>query len=117
MLGRDEVRERYAEFFNDIFNRGRLQRAERPESRDAEDPYPLPLSSEASGEHGQAAVYNTAVEYDPAADEWRVTDDTFTTDQAMYLANQGIWIGMWGGSHYPGRGVPGQSDRLEQWEV
>lgn len=105
-----EVREPFAAFFNNAFNRGRFQRAERPESRDPSSPYPLPLSSEAGGEYGQAAVYNTAVEYDTATDEWRVVDDIFTTEQAMYLANQHIWIGMWGGSHYPGRGIPGQSD-------
>ncbi|MFA9418376.1 hypothetical protein [Natrinema sp. HArc-T2] len=104
------VKDTFARFFNQTFNRGRLQRAERPQSRDENAEYTLPLPPEAGGEYGQAAVYNTAVEYDPAADEWSVTDDRFNTEWALYLANQDIWIGQWAGDFYQGRGRPWHSD-------
>ena len=57
-----------------------------------------------------AAVYNREVAYDTGAGEWSVTDDTFRTAEALYLANQDIWVGNWGGEFYQGRGVPGTSD-------
>jgi len=110
VLGMDGVKEVYASFFNNTLRRGRLQRAERHETRDEDFEHTLPLPPEAGGEFGQAAVYNTEVEYDTGADEWTVTDDTFTTAQALYLANQEIWISQWGGDFYEGRGVPGQND-------
>jgi plastocyanin len=110
LLGMD-VRENYASFFNQTFNRGRLQRAERPQSRDESAEYTLPLPPAAGGEFGQAAVYNAEVEYDTGADEWSVTDRTFDTEWALYLANQDIWISHWGGDFYRGRGVPGRNDR------
>jgi hypothetical protein len=69
-----------------------------------------PLPPAAGGEFGQAAVYNGAVEYDTGAGEWSVTDDRFYTADALYLANQDIWVGNWGGDFYQGRGVPGTSD-------
>ncbi|MEF8915709.1 plastocyanin/azurin family copper-binding protein [Natronomonas sp.] len=109
LLGMD-VKEDYARFFNQTFNRGRLQRAERPQSRDEGAEYTLPLPPAAGGEFGQAAVYNAEVEYDPDADEWSVTDDRFDTEWSLYLANQDIWISHWGGDFYQGRGVPGRSD-------
>ena len=105
-----EIKDQYARFFDQTFNRGRLQRAERPPSRDPEAENPLPLPPKAGGEFGQAAVYNTAVEYDPGADSWSVVDDRFDTEQALYLANQDIWISHWGGEFFNGRGVPGKSD-------
>ncbi|WP_254841356.1 plastocyanin/azurin family copper-binding protein [Natronomonas marina] len=105
-----DVQENYASFFNQTFNRGRLQRAERPQSRDESAEYTLPLPPAAGGEFGQAAVYNAAVEYDTGADEWSVADRTFDTEGALYLANQDIWISHWGGDFYQGRGVPGRSD-------
>lgn len=104
------VRDRYARFFDQTFNRGRLQRAERPQSRDENAEYTLSLPPAAGGEYGQAAVYNAEVEYDAGADEWSVTDRTFDTEGALFLANQDIWISHWGGDFYQGRGVPGQSD-------
>ena len=107
------VQDRYARFFNQTFNRGRLQRAERPQSRDESAEYTLPLPPAAGGEYGQAAVYNAEVEYDAGADEWSVTDRTFDTEGALYLANQDIWISHWGGDFYQGRGVPGRSDTPE----
>ena len=110
VLGRSDAKERYASFFNQTVNRGRLQRAERPNSRDENAEYTLPLPPMAGGEFGQAAVYNREVEYDTGSDEWTVTDDTFDTEASMYLANQDIWISQWGGEFYQGRGVPGQSD-------
>ena len=110
VLGMDGVQETYASFFNNTLRRGELQRAERPETRNEDFEYTLPLPPEAGGEFGQAAVYNTEVEYDTGADEWSVTDDTFTTAQALYLANQEIWISQWGNDFYEGRGVPGQND-------
>jgi plastocyanin len=109
VLGLD-VQENYARFFNQTFNRGRLQRAERPQSRDENAEYTLPLPPKAGGEFGQAAVYNAEVEYDPDADEWSVVDDRFDTEWSLYLANQDIWISHWGGDFYQGRGVPGRSD-------
>ncbi|QCC51669.1 halocyanin domain-containing protein [Halapricum salinum] len=105
-----DVRDIYARYFNQTFNRGRLQRAERPQSRDESAEYTLPLPPAAGGEHGQAAVYNAEIEYDTTADEWSVTDDSFDTEGALYLANQDIWIGQWAGDFYQGRGVPGESD-------
>ena len=39
-----------------------------------------------------------------------MTDDTFTTAQAEYLANQDVWISNWGGGFYNGRGIPGRTD-------
>jgi hypothetical protein len=110
VLGLDGVKDVYATFFNNTFNRGRLQRAERPPSRDEDAQYTLPLPQDAGGEFGQATVYNTEVEYDTDADEWTVTDDAFTTAPALYLANQDIWIAQWGGEFYQGRGRPGLTD-------
>jgi hypothetical protein len=109
-LGMD-VERTFAAFFDGTFNRGKLQRAERSPSHSDSAANSLPLPSAAGGEHGQAAVYNSEVEYDTAADEWSVTDDLFRTEWALYLANQDIWIGNWGGDFYTGRGVPGKSDR------
>jgi hypothetical protein len=108
-----EIKETFARFFNQTFNRGRLQRAERPPSRDESAEYTLSLPPAAGDEYGQAAVYNAEVEYDTDTDEWSVTDPTFDTEGALYLANQDIWIGLWGGEFYPGRGVPGKSDTPE----
>jgi len=113
VLGRSGVRDTFARFFNQTFNRGRLQRAERPPSRSEDAEHPLPLPPNAGGEYGQAAVYNAEVEYDTDADEWTVTDPRFRTEEALYLANQDIWVGNWGGDFYQGRGVPGQSDTPE----
>jgi len=110
VLGQSGVREQFARFFDATFNRGRLQRAQRPPSRDTGAEHVLPLPPEAGGEFGQAAVYNGAVEYDTGADEWTVADDRFYTADALYLANQDIWVGNWGGDFYQGRGVPGKSD-------
>jgi plastocyanin len=110
VLGMNGVRDTYAQFFDATFNRGGLQRAQRPPSvDDTEDPVP-PLPPMAGGEFGQAAVYNAEIEYDTDAGEWSVTDDTFDTEAALYLANQDIWIGQWGGDMYQGRGRPGHSD-------
>ncbi|MEF8813035.1 MAG: plastocyanin/azurin family copper-binding protein [Halovenus sp.] len=113
VLGRSDVRAQYAEFFNQTVNRGRLQRAERPPSRDENAEFPLPLPPMAGGEFGQPAVYNNTVEYDTAGDEWRVVDDSFDTEAAMYLASQDVWISQWGDNFYQGRGVPGRSDTPE----
>ncbi|WP_137286911.1 plasmid stabilization protein [Halorussus salinisoli] len=110
VLGMNEVQETFAICFNQAFNRGRLQRAERPQSRDDDSEYPLPLPTDAGGEYGQAAVYNTEVQYDTDADEWSVTDRTFDCEQALYLANQDIWMSQWGGEFFEGRGVPGKND-------
>ncbi|MEF8851883.1 MAG: halocyanin domain-containing protein [Haloarculaceae archaeon] len=113
VLGRTGARDTFARFFDQTFNRGRLQRAERPPSRSQDADHPLPLPPGAGGEFGQAAVYNGEVEYDSEADEWSVTDDRFYTAEALYLANQDIWVGNWGGDFYQGRGVPGRSDTPE----
>ena len=110
VLEMDGVKETFARYFDETFNRGRLQRAERPPSRDPEAEHTLPLPPAAGGEFGQAAVYNAAVEYDTGADEWRVDDDRFHTASALYLANQDIWISQWGGDFFDGRGVPGEND-------
>ncbi|WP_276275778.1 hypothetical protein [Haloarcula regularis] len=110
VLGNTEVRPLFAEFFDATFNRGRLQRAQRPPSVSGSNPDEPPLPPKAGGEFGQAAVYNGEVAYDTAAGEWSVTDDRFYTADALYLANQDIWVGNWGGEFYQGRGVPGTSD-------
>ena len=112
VLGMDR-KDQYARFFDQTLNRGRLQRAERPSSRDEDAEHTLPLPPEAGGEFGQAAVYNAAVEYDTAADEWRVADDGFDTAASLYLSNQEVWISQWGGEFYSGRGVPGETDSPE----
>ena len=109
VLGMD-VKDVYARYFDQTFNRGRLQRAERPPSRDESAENTLPLPPAAGGEHGQAAVYNGEIEYDTGSGEWSVTDDRFYTAEALYLANQDIWISQWGGDFYQGRGVPGEND-------
>ncbi|MFC7059501.1 hypothetical protein [Halovenus salina] len=109
VLGMD-IRDQYAQFFNQTLNRGRLQRAQRPPSRSDDEEHAPPLPPAAGGEFGQAAVYNAAVEYDTGADEWSVVDDTFDTAGALYLSNQEIWISQWGGDFYRGRGVPGRSE-------
>lgn len=110
VLGIDGVEPKYARWFDETFNRGLLQRAQRPNSvDDADDPRP-PLPQDAGGEFGQAAVSNAAVEYDADADSWIVDDDRFRTGWALQLANQDIWISQWGGSFFEGRGVPGRSD-------
>jgi len=113
VLGYSGTRETFARFFNQTFNRGRLQRAERPPSHDENAEYPLALPPAAGGKFGQAAVYNAAVEYDTGADEWSVSDPRFRTADALYLANQDIWVGNWAGDFFQGRGVPGESDRPE----
>jgi halocyanin-like protein len=110
VLGRDDAKETFAGFFDGTVNRGRLQRAQRPPSAQESDPNPLPLPPKAGGEYGQAAVSNAAVEYDTAAGEWAVTDETFVTAEALYLANQEIWTSQWGGDFFEGRGVPGTND-------
>ncbi len=110
ILNRSNAQDVFSTYFNNTFNRGRLQRAERPLSHQESSEYPLPLPNEAGGEYGQAAVYNTAVEYSTSNDEWSVVDDSFDTEQALYLANQDIWISHWGGEFYEGRGVPGTND-------
>jgi plastocyanin len=109
-----DVGPQYASFFDQTVNRGRLQRAERPPSRDEAADHTLPLPPAAGGEFGQAAVYNQAVEYDVAGDEWSVADDRFVTADALYAANQEIWISHWNGDFYSGRGVPGQSETPPQ---
>jgi plastocyanin len=109
LLGMD-LKDQYARFFDQTFNRGRLQRAERPPSRDEAAAFTLPLPPAAGGEFGQAAVYNQAVAYDTDSREWSVVDDSFVTADALYLANQDIWISQWGGSFFGGRGVPGRND-------
>jgi hypothetical protein len=109
-LGLVGVQDRFASCFDEMFNRARLQRAERPQSRNENAEYPLPLPPKAGGEYGQAAVYNTEIQYDTDSDTWRVTDETFDTEQALYLANQDIWMSQWGGDFFQGRGVPGKSD-------
>jgi len=120
VFGWDAVQDQYATFYNQTFNRGRLQRAERPPSRvtdrlaEQTEEHRLPLPQNAGGEYGQAAVYNTEVTYDADADEWSVTDDRFTTAGALYLSNQDIWIARWGTQFYNGRGVPGETDEPEQ---
>jgi hypothetical protein len=110
VLGTDGAKERYATFFDQTVNRGRLQRAERPQSRDTDAAHTLPLPPAAGGEYGQAAVYNAEIEYDTATGEWSVTDDSFDTEQALYLANQEVWISRWAGTFYQGRGRPGHTD-------
>ncbi|MFB6222722.1 MAG: halocyanin domain-containing protein [Haloarcula sp.] len=110
VLDRTDVRPLFAEFFNATFNRGRLQRAQRPPSVNQSNPDEPPVPPKAGGEFGQAAVYNAEVAYDTGADEWSVTDDRFDTEQALYLANQDIWVGNWGGDFFEGRGVPGTND-------
>jgi hypothetical protein len=114
VLGWNEVQRVYTEYFNQTFNRGRLQQAQRPASIDPEEDYKLPLPQNAGGKFGQSAVYNAEVTYDIDADEWSVTDDRFRTGESLYLANQDVWVGHWGGSFYPGRGVPGQTDTVEK---
>jgi len=113
VLGIDGVRDVYARYFNQTVNRGRLQRAQRPQSVDENAEHGPTLPPEAGGEYGQAAVYNAEVEYDTGADEWSVTDDRFDTEWALYLANQEIWISQWGGEFFEGRGVPGTNDTPE----
>ena len=114
VLGMEDAQDLYATYFDQTFNRGRLQRAERPPSVDPEAENRLPLPQNAGGKYGQAAVYNTEVTYHGDRDEWEVTDDRFRTAQALYLANQDIWIGQWGGDFYNGRGVPGKTDKPER---
>lgn len=53
---------------------------------------------------------------DTGTDQWTVTDDSFETGGALYLSNQDPRTPVWGGSAFPGRGVPGRTDRLERWE-
>jgi len=109
VLGMD-VKDQYAQFFDQTLNRGGLQRAQRPPSQSDSEEHAPPLPPAAGGEFGQAAVYNAAVEYDTGSDEWTVTDDTFDTEAALYLSNQEVWISQWGSDFYQGRGVPGQSE-------
>jgi hypothetical protein len=110
VLGRADAQGVFARYFNQTFNHGRLQRAERKQSRDEDAEHTLPLPQDAGGQYGQSAVYNAEVEYDTESDEWTVTDDAFDTEGGMYLSNQDIWISQWGGDFYQGRGVPGESD-------
>ncbi|MHB9287464.1 plasmid stabilization protein [Halobacteriales archaeon Cl-PHB] len=108
LLDTSRVREVFPTYFDQTFNVGGLQRAQRPQSVDEGREGQPPLSPNAGGDHGQAAVYNAAVEY--ADGEWTVVDDRFKTAEALYLANQDVWIGRWAGQPYEGRGVPGRTD-------
>jgi hypothetical protein len=109
VLGMSALQSTFARFFDATFHTGKLQRAQRPPSQGDRDNEP-PLPPKAGGEYGQAAVYNNAVEYDTGSGEWTVTDDGFRTADALYLANQDIWISQWAGDFFQGRGVPGQND-------
>ena len=111
VLGIDGARERYAGFFDGTVNAGGLQRAQREPSVSNREGEP-PLPPAAGGEFGQAAVYNAEVTYD--GDAWAVTEDTFRTADALYLANQELWLSNWAGDFYQGRGVPGESDEPPQ---
>jgi hypothetical protein len=119
VFGWERVQDQYATFYNQTFNRGRLQRADRPPSRVTDnlaentEEHRLSLPQNAGGKYGQAAVYNTEVTYDVDADEWQVIDDGFNTAQALYLANQDVWVGQWGNQFYDGRGIPGETDEPE----
>lgn len=53
---------------------------------------------------------------DTGTDEWTVTDYRFETAGALPLSNRDLWVSVWGGSAFPGRGVPGRTDRLGRWE-
>lgn len=110
VLGLDGVKAVYASFFNNTMNRGRLQRAEMPQSRDPDAQFTLPLPPKAGGQYGQALVYYKEVEYDVDADEWSVTVDTFDVEAGLYLSNQEVWVGQWGGQFFNGRGIPGETD-------
>jgi len=110
VLDMNGAKSTFAQFFDGTFNRGRLQRGQRPPSASGSSADEPPLPPAAGGEFGQAAVYNGEVKYDTSSGEWSVTDDRFYTGEALYLANQDIWVGNWGGDFYQGRGVPGQSD-------
>jgi len=109
VLGMSGTKDTFARFFDETFNTGRLQRAQRPPSVNGRENEP-PLPPKAGGEFGQAAVYNAEVQYDTDSGSWAVTDDSFRTAEALYLANQDIWVGNWAGDFYQGRGVPGESD-------
>jgi halocyanin-like protein len=113
VLGTSDVKDTFARFFDETFNTGRLQRAQRQPSVGGRENEP-PLPPNAGGEFGQAAVYNAEIEYDTMAGEWSVTDDSFDTAGALYLATQDIWVGNWAGDFYQGRGVPGESDTPPQ---
>jgi hypothetical protein len=110
VLDMDGAQDVFTTYFNNTFNRGRLQRSQLKTALYPSREYVLPLPLEAGGEFGQAPVYNTEVRYDTQADEWQVTDDTFTAGPAIYLANQDIWISNWSGGFFHGRGVPGRTD-------
>lgn len=84
----------------------------RPPSRNQDAEHTLPLPPKAGGEFGQAVVYNGAVAYDADGDSWSVTDERFYTAEALYLANQDIWLSNWGGDFLDGNGAPGQTDEL-----
>ena len=109
-LEMDGPQEAFTTYFEKTFNRGQLQRAQKMNSLYPSREHVLPLPPKAGGEFCQAPVYNTEVEYDVQADEWQVTDDTFTTGPAIYLANQDVWTSNWNGGFYHGRGVLGQTD-------
>jgi len=90
----------------------------RPDVKDADGnnnaEYSLPLPKNVGGEFGQAAVCNTAVTSD--TDQWSVSNGRFTTSQALYLANQDIWISQWGGDFFEGWVVPGTNDAPQDGE-
>ncbi|MEF8777144.1 MAG: halocyanin domain-containing protein [Haloarculaceae archaeon] len=111
VLGTSGVRDTFARFFDSTFNRGRLQRAQRPVSVDSGRDDQPPVPPQAGGQFGQAAVSNREVAYDTTTGEWAVTDPTFHTAEALYLANQEIWTSHWGGEFFEGRGVPGRNDQ------
>ncbi|WP_323191730.1 hypothetical protein [Halostella sp. PRR32] len=86
-LGIDGADDRFVEFYDNTFDRGRLQRAQRLAAADGEDQEP-PLPTGAGGRYGQAPVYNGEVAYDSRTDEWRVTDERYLADGGLYLAAQ-----------------------------
>ncbi|WP_323191731.1 hypothetical protein [Halostella sp. PRR32] len=94
----------FPSFFRSLFIRGRLQRAERSESRDPDADFILPLPANAGGQFGQAPVYNTALAYDLPTDRWEVANARFSAT-AMYLATQSGWIGSFEGDTGD-RGIP-----------
>jgi hypothetical protein len=56
VLGRSDLQDVFVQFFDETFNTGRLQRAQRPPSVSNRENEP-PLPPKAGGEFGQAAVY------------------------------------------------------------
>jgi len=107
--GLNEMRARYARFFDSAVKRSRLMIAEGPEAGGGLDGDAVPAPEGAGGPFGRAPVFQSRLQYDIRAREWYIINSRFQTAGALQLAARLTWIGRRDGHHYlgpPAFGLP-----------